>query len=361
MITAVNRRNENILYLLGWILIIGFIVLDVMRTRSYTSADLLTPRVISRLSKGLLPCIILFIFNNYLLIPRLLLRNRQALYLWAALGAIIATWLLQGALHQPPANCVKPPEFMRGHMRPMFIVPRFLDFIFDLLTVGINLAIALMFQRYNTRLEVERKLKAAAETRLTYLQAQINPHFYMNMLNNIHGMIEIDPDRAQEMVLDMSRLMRYVLYDCRHQRVSLGAELDFLNNYLGVMRIRYPQDKVSIRTEFPDREAAMTIEVPPLIFLVYIENAFKHGISYKHVSFVDISLQLQAGRLLFRCRNSVPPDAKNQKPGIGLQNAQQRLHLIYGDNYTLETEESADTYNVTLSLPDHENKDSDNR
>ena len=109
----------------------------------------------------------------------------------------------------------------------MLPLPLLLDFMYAIVVVGVNLAVALMFQRYYDKLERESLMKANAESQLANLKAQINPHFYMNMLNNIHGMIEIDPERAQSMVIDMSQLMRHMLYESsqHHLVVSLRGRV----------------------------------------------------------------------------------------------------------------------------------------
>ncbi len=353
-----NRRIETTVYILGWILIVGIMLLDMMRTRSYTETNLLTPELLTRLLAGVCPFIILFLVNNYLLIPRLLLRNRQVAYLIAALAAIAIVWGLQGTLHHPGHPHPGPPPFLECRPRPLFSFPRFLDFTYDLLIVGINLAIALMFRRYDERLELESRRKAAAENRLNYLKAQINPHFYMNMLNNIHGMIEINPPKAQEMVLDLSRLMRYLLYDSSRMMVPLEAELDFIRNYLRLMRIRYPENKLRITCELPETPLTSGVDVPPLLFLVYIENAFKHGVSYRRDSFIDISIRIRDNRVEFSCVNSFTPSASPHTPGIGLRNSAQRLRLIYGDDCALTTSCADDRYTVTLSIPSHEDSHS---
>ena len=206
-------------------------------------------------------------------------------------------------------------------------------------------------------------MKANAENRLAYLKAQINPHFYMNMLNNIHGMIEIDSERAQSMVLDMSSLMRYMLYDSSRASIRLSEEIAFLNNYLNLMRQRYPESKVKIARNFPTEEAAGSIMLPPLLFLVFIENAFKHGISYKTFSYIDVSIAIEGDRVEFVCLNSRHPETNNinENSGIGLRNIRQRLSLLYGEKANLSMENGEYEYQVRLSIPINHDKDIDNR
>ncbi|MDE6160691.1 MAG: sensor histidine kinase, partial [Muribaculaceae bacterium] len=247
------------------------------------------------------------------------------------------------------------------HMRPLLPMPLFLDFTYALLVVGCNLAIALMFQRFDDKLERESLMKTNAESRLAYLKAQINPHFYMNMLNNIHGMIEIDQEKAQSMVLDMSRLMRYTLYDSSRPLIPLAEEVEFLQNYLRLMRQRYPADRLTITSQFPLPGDMHGISVPPLLSLVFIENAFKHGVSYRELSFVSVSVEVSGSRVRFSCMNSNHPQSGNhtEREGIGLRNVGQRLALLYGEKAKLDISPTDTTYTVNLSIPAHEIKDSD--
>ncbi|MDE5693491.1 MAG: histidine kinase, partial [Duncaniella sp.] len=123
---------------------------------------------------------------------------------------------------------------------------------------------------------------------------------------------------------------------------------------------RYPSDKVAITSDFPDRLHTTGVMVPPLIFLVFIENAFKHGITYREESYVSISIRVADGNVEFHCLNSNHPSAAPHTPGIGLANVKQRLNLIYGSGHSLETIASDSSYNVNLIIPVHETPDSNN-
>lgn len=353
-------------------LVVLVYILDMLRANSVGDRPLLDGNTLLHMLERLLPFLALFAVHNWLLIPRLL-HNRWKSYLALTLLAIIAIWGVQFAaftfatagqhspgLHAAPEGPGFPPP-------PILPLPLLLDFAYDLLIVGVNVAIALVFRHFEDRLERESLLKANAENSLSYLKAQINPHFYMNMLNNIHGQIEIDPVRAQEMLIDMSRLMRYMLYDSSRDRVPLASELSFMANYLSLMRQRYPADRVSITSSFPDSARIAGIEVPPLLFLVFIENAFKHGISYRSMSYVSVSVSIEDSLILFSCMNSIHESVSASSPapgsahsGIGLRNVRERMRLIYGSDYTLEISQEPDRYIVQLSIPCNETTNSDN-
>lgn len=363
---ANNKRLETIIYAGLWLIAIVLFLLDIMRVRSYTELPLLDLNVVGRLFVTLLPFMLLFIVNNYLLIPRLLKRGNYAGYFISVLCVIAVVWLWQrlqffnmiaaDPQHQHPGPQHPGPQ-------PILPLPLFLDVIYDVLIVGFNLAISLLFQQFADRLKQESLMKENAENQLTYLRAQINPHFYMNMLNNIHGMIEIDPEKAQDMVIEMSSLMRYMLYESSRPRIALTAEIGFIKNYLAVMRVRYPKDSVSISVKLPEQSQIAGITLPPLLFLVFLENAFKHGISYTKSSFVSVRLAIEDGKIVFCCMNSIhraKEPSRHEGKGIGLENVKRRLDILYGDKYTLETEHTDAVYNVNLILPAYETKNTDN-
>lgn len=354
-LTNKNRRTETAVYVVLWLIAAGLYLLDTMQKRYRMSEPLFDFAAAADLVRTMAPFVVLFLINNYLLIPKLFLKNRWGGYFTAVVLIIAALSVYQYyefrfAFESRPHSRPAAPF---PHTPPLIPLPLLLEFVYSLLVVGCNLAVAMTFRYFEDRIETERLMKANAENQLAYLKAQINPHFYMNMLNNIHGMIEIDPERAQTMVLDMSSLMRYMLYDSSKPHIRLSDEITFLNNYLNLMRQRYPESKVRIERSFPSDESARTTQLPPLLFLVFIENAFKHGISYKSASYVEVSISIAEGYVEFVCLNSRHPEGKsvNERSGIGLRNIRQRLELLYGSTATLDIAETDTAYCVRLSLP----------
>ncbi len=360
-----GRKTENIVYLMVWLVVISIYLVNIIRERAELAAPLLDASTLVRIVNAIIPFLVLFSINNWILIPRLLLKNRVTSYLKFAGLLVLLMWGYQYInslqfLHSFPEDM--PPRPHMNHPHPLMPLPLLLDFMYTIIIVGGNMAVALLFQRFEDRLERESLMKSNAENELAYLKAQINPHFYMNMLNNIHGMIEIDPEKAQAMVIDMSQLMRYMLYDSSQTRIPLANEINFLHNYLRIMRRRYPEEKVRIWADFPEESKIRDIKIPPLLFLVFVENAFKHGISYRKESHVTVAVEVEDKKLLFRCINTrYPEEGETKREGIGLRNVSQRLKLIYGDCANLDIKETDEEYIVTLTIPVDENKDTDNR
>ena len=195
--------------------------------------------------------------------------------------------------------------------------------------------------------ELERQ---SLQAEMDYLKYQINPHFFMNTLNNIHAMIDIDSEAAKSTVIELSKMMRYVLYDSENAHTNLVQEVQFMENYISLMRIRYMSD-VDVHFDVQNPLPA-TAKVPPLLMIVFVENAFKHGVSYDEPSYVHIDLHCENGNAIFQVRNSRHKELKVQKGGIGLENVSKRLELLFGKSYKLDIDDSQELeYRVKLSIP----------
>ena len=203
-----------------------------------------------------------------------------------------------------------------------------------------------------TRDELQQQLDyERIQQQLAFLNYQINPHFLMNTLNNIHALIAIDPEQAQDSIVELSRLLRYVLYEGDHQFVPVQREVDFLGHYIRLMRIRFTED-VDVR--FDAQLSQPSAGIPPLVMATFVENAFKHGVSYVEPSFVHIRIRTEEGRLLLNCRNSKHAHGSSMAAGsggVGLRNARQRLNLLFPDNHKLEIVDGDDVYDACLDIP----------
>jgi len=224
---------------------------------------------------------------------------------------------------------------------------------FALAMLGANLGIMHYFKQRRREDELKELEHQKLQQELEYLKYQINPHFFMNTLNNIHALVDFDPEKAKSTIIELSRLMRYVLYDSSRPTVLLSKEISFLKQYIALMSLRYT-DRVAVEVSMP--EDVPGIEVPPLLFISFIENAFKHGVSYERNSFVSIKMQLEDGYLSFSCVNSNLPKemrkgTKDPHSGIGLENVKKRLKLIYDNDYFFMTTDKDITYEVLLKIP----------
>lgn len=244
----------------------------------------------------------------------------------------------------------KPLEYQPIDPLPMLGPGELVAFFGGLLLMGMNLGVKLYFMSQRDRERQKIIDQRNLEQQMEYLKYQVNPHFFMNTLNNIHALVDIDPERAKTTIVELSKMMRHILYEGSKKLIPLTREVEFLNLYVQLMRLRYTR-KVHINVDVPPQ--LPELKLPPLMLIIFVENAFKHGISYREESFIDIKLRVDDKRLLFSCCNSKPSQVQrtNEKGGMGLQNVRQRLELLYDDDYTLDINHGEKTYEVKLDIP----------
>lgn len=199
---------------------------------------------------------------------------------------------------------------------------------------------------------VRRQQEKEAELKL--LKAQLNPHFLFNTLNNLYGLSVIKSDKLPSLMLKLSDLLRYSLYETSAVLVPLEKEIKYLENYISLEKIRL-EDKTDINFEVSGNLSS--IKIAPMLFIVFVENAFKHlGVLSDGKSSVFVKITENNEELHFSCENTIDEtetqnhELEKGKSGIGLQNAKKRLSLLYADKYQLKTEKKSNTYAVNLKL-----------
>lgn len=376
-----QSRQENLAYGVAWSLLFATPLLSLyLRTSNDPYLEFNWDEVFfvwGRFSIFL----ILFLIHNFLLAPLLIHQNKRKLYA-SIMTALIAVFIVFQCTNRPnfgkregfrPHKMEQredfPPKFEefdgfhqrdprhegekmgRRHTPPLFVGEHdVLSIAVLLLMFGANLGTKYYFRSRRDQRKLEDLEKQNLEQQLEYLKYQINPHFFMNTLNNIHALVDIDPSKAQETIRELSKMMRFVLYEGDKSGVPLTKEFEFIRNYTKLMQLRY-SDKVKITIDVP--EEAPDVTIPPLMLISFIENAFKHGISYQHDSFIDIKLEIShsASNLLFTCRNSKAEKPNQEKGGVGLANVKKRLDLLYDKSYTLDIKDEPDIYIVELKIP----------
>lgn len=371
--TKMNYRKEHIIYTLMWIALYLSPLMGIYMRMSGNPHIVFSWDEIINAWEFNTVWIVLFAIHNFLLAPLLIIKRRTWLYTALAVVLLVATMFTLSAIRpshskKRPApqryeccehNCMnaemmaskqQPPPMREGGPLMMFGPGEVVAFFGGLLLMGMNLGVKLYFRSQEATKAITQIEKHALERQLQYLKYQVNPHFFMNTLNNIHALVDIDPERAKASIVELSKLMRYVLYEGNNRLTPLSREVQFLRNYVQLMSMRYTGN-VSICLDVP--EVLPDSMLPPLLLVIFVENAFKHGISYRTKSFVEISLQPHGDRLLFSCRNSRPEikHDENMKGGVGLSNVRRRLDLLFPGNYTLDIKEQEDTYTVHLDIP----------
>lgn len=334
------RIVEVLIHVIGWGIVFGFPFLMMSRSGfNITWMDYLRHGSIIPLS-----FLIVFYVNYYFLIPRYLFEGRIRQYL--LLNTVLILCIAAGAhlwqeyaFHNYVKDAVEKGGRRKGPPKWIFIMR---DVFSMILTVGLSAAIKMSgrwVQMDAARREAE---KSRTEAELKNLRNQLNPHFLLNTLNNIYALIAFDADKAQTAVQELSRLLRHVLYDNQQNFVTLDKEMDFIRNYIELMRIRLSSN-VTVETQFDIKLDSRT-EIAPLIFISLIENAFKHGISPTEPSFIRIHFSESPGEVRCEITNSYHPKNQADKSGsgIGLEQVQKRLELTYPGRYAWLQGESED-------------------
>ena len=382
-----QSRQENIAYLVVWGLLFAAPLLSLY-VRTVSDDDIaFNWTEVFFVWQRFAVFLFLFLLHNFLLAPLLVHQHRRLFYFSAVL-VVLVTFAVCQQVNRPDRDPrprmerrhfrpekfegETPPEFgpdefsrpdrdhrpdrgpraergPRPDMMPLFVAERdILPLLVLILMFGVNLGTKFYFRSRSDQRRLQDLEKQNLEQQLEYLKYQINPHFFMNTLNNIHALVDIDPAKAQETIVELSKMMRFVLYEGNKHGVPLTREFEFIRTYIHLMQLRYT-DKVTVTVDLPTEAPDKTI--PPLMLVSFIENAFKHGISYQHPSFIDLKIELTGDQLHFLCRNSKADMPNPEKGGVGLANVRQRLNLLYDHHYSLNINDADAIYTVDLTIP----------
>ena len=345
------RRNriENLVYLALWILIFTAPVMNMyVRVVNDDERQFRWSEIVD-MWKYTSMFLIVFVANNILLNEVFLRRRQIRRYLCLAVALLVAFTVWQSVslvLFHDTMSLVRGDVLPQLPGAPVDVVST----VVVVLLMGMNLGVKLYFKYERDSIEVQLAEKQSLEHQLAYLRYQVNPHFYMNTLNNIHALVDINPEKAKTTIVGLSKMMRYILYDANKSLVPLKKEVEFLRNYFRLMALRYT-DNVKTRLDVP--AVVPQCSIPPLLFIIFVENAFKHGISYSSArSFVTASISADDGRVVFLCSNSRHAvQRRSEKGGVGLVNVRKRLDLLYDGGYTLDIGGGVDTFDVRLEIP----------
>ena len=382
-----NFRKEHTIYTAIWAMLYASPVINIYTRMAGNPRITFSWTEILHAWEYTSTWLVMFAIHNFLLLPLLLRKRKTGTYLCLSF-LILLTGMFITYLNRPmhknqyktrmeaewkadslayervaavrlgdgrycsPQNPMrrKPLEYQPIDPLPMLGPGELVAFFGGLLLMGMNLGVKLYFMSQRDRERQKIIDQRNLEQQMEYLKYQVNPHFFMNTLNNIHALVDIDPERAKTTIVELSKMMRHILYEGSKKLIPLTREVEFLNLYVQLMRLRYTR-KVHINVDVPPQ--LPELKLPPLMLIIFVENAFKHGISYREESFIDIKLRVENKRLLFSCCNSKPTQVQrtNEKGGMGLQNVRQRLELLYDDDYTLDINDGEKTYEVKLDIP----------
>ena len=296
---------------------------------------------------NILPLLILYYVNYYVVIPKVLYKGEVKKFVLINIGGFLLYFVLHLLLSYFYRDPHVPFEFRHSFMYMVMSLPWSL--LICVMAVGFAMGLKLYELRNQQLIAEKERQNKQTEAELTWLKNQLNPHFLFNTLNNISCQIYTDPDEAQENLSRLSSLLRYALYETETEFVPIQGEIDFMNDYIALMKLRC-SEKTTVNVDF--RIGDSNIKILPLLYISLIENAFKHGISNNSESFIDICFEIKDNNLVFRVRNSNFPktDGKRSGSGIGIENLKRRLQLAYPGRYNLISELRGNEFFSELSI-----------
>ncbi|KUO60670.1 hypothetical protein APF79_02550 [bacterium BRH_c32] len=347
------RKIEYLVYVILWM-----IVFSVPYFNERTFDHINWGKLISSWTQ-LIGFFLLFCINVFFLVPRLLLKKKYLNYfIFSAISILltVAIKLILTTLEPIGAPMLVPPPDgfrVRGpiHSKPPFFMLIFDTLIICVLIIGASTTIGLIVKWLSEEKMRKSIEKEQLKTNLALLKNQVSPHFFMNTLNNIHSLIPIDTDKAQEAIERLSILMRYLLYDSAQNSIELKKEIEFIKSFISLMQLRY-SNELEILIELP--EHIPDIKIPPMLFISLIENAFKHGVNYPDKSYINLRIEIIENALNCEIKNSKHNTMIKNKEvysGIGLDNIKKSLQLLYEDNYELIILDKENEFEVNLKVP----------
>jgi hypothetical protein len=291
---------------------------------------------------------VVFGLNHWLMAPKLMLRAKYGLYMLCIAG-IIAVSSFSYYYYDNVLSASKAKFENTKSDKPTPIPPYAHLLMYSLLIVGVDSGLMFSKKWYENEEKQYILEKQNSEMQLEMLRYQVSPHFLMNTLNNIYALIDLDSYKAKEAVMKLSKLMRYMLYENENGKVLISKEFEFVQSYIDLMKLRFDKDMI-IDLKLP--EQCNNFEIPPLLFISFIENAFKHGCGNEQKCKIVISFSFEDKMLVFNCFNLRMNSKTNaDKGGLGIENTKNRLNMFYGDKYSLSISSPENFFDVTLKIP----------
>jgi two-component system, LytTR family, sensor kinase len=296
-----------------------------------------------------------FYLNANLLVPRLFTQKKFVAYFSVIIALLVCFSLLPEILRYFSLDPPRPPhpkwrEF--EHARPPhegFIIKRYS-------TVSMFLLVFLLSTLYRVAIEWFKLEKWNREiqaeklgTELSFLKAQINPHFLFNTLNSLYILSIKKSEKASEAILILSKIMRYVLTEAKNDKVDLDMEIDYIRQYIELQKLRLTDN---VHVDFTVLGTISGLKISPLLLIPFVENAFQYGISTHHSSPITIHLEVNRNMMLFVVENRKNnlTERTHKGNGIGIENTRRKLQLLYPDQYTMDVNDDGTTYRVKLTL-----------
>lgn len=281
-------------------------------------------------------------FNWFWLIPRFFLNQKYFYYFSVSILCFFGLAFIRYLIEQNLPSYIVSTVTTILPLRLIFIA-------FSFLSIWVLSSLFRLLEDRIKTMQLENELRTAQlNSELRFLKSQINPHFLFNTLNNVYSLAYLKSDLAAPMILKLSGMLRYMLYDCDAPKVAIQKEIEYLQDYVE-LQVLNPTDRPKVKFEISNQAPHLQIE--PMLFVNFIENAFKHGNLNHPRGFIKILLKIDPNELLFKVENSVGDStSKDKVGGLGLQNVRQRLSLIYPERHHLATEQNSSHFKISLLL-----------
>ncbi len=334
-------KNKWVYHTLFWILYYLFIC-----TAFYAGTNLHDISFYIQLSAFMPVSASLVYINIYILIPAYLYRRK---YFYYALTLILALFAMAYADQLIKNLYIHLGYKIYTYTSGLSFKSLFSEAVGLVYLAGFTTGIKLSKDWIENQQLMKEKEKHYLETELNFLKTQIHPHFFFNTLNNLYSLTLKKSDQAPEVVLKLSALMSYMLYESNAPKVSLNKEITYLQNYLDLEKLRFGQ-RLSVSFEIEGQ--IDEVNIPPMILILFVENSFKHGVKNNiNKIIIEIFLKVEGAYIFFGIKNPIGENASRENTGIGLKNAKRRLELLYADNYQLDISEKDNEFIVSLKMP----------
>jgi len=314
--------------------------LDNFMRHAAPPADMAANMFISSLAFNL--CLIAFFYiHTYLIFDRLVVKKKYVVYALVLVGSFMLIFFTSRIFKRSVFQSI---PFM---LRPVSFREFTRALTWYLLILFISLGVKLLMQLRQAEQRAREIENAQLRTELSFLHAQINPHFLFNSLNTIYSLALKKSDTAPTAVLKLSHLLRYMVDDANREQVSLEQEVNYLNNYIELQRLR-STDQLAVNFNVTGKISST--QIAPLLLLPFVENAFKYGISNNEPASIDILLERNTTALIFSVSNRKIELGESDSTGIGINNVKRRLELLYPGKHNLEIQDKPDSYSIKLII-----------
>ena len=292
-----------------------------------------------------------FYLNTEILLPKLLRAKGVIIYLLTLIGAIVfMLWIHEQVFHWAYTHFIHP-DSQQGGVSGGNRRGALMRMIFQLLFyAAIGTSYRLILDRMREDEQVKEQENEKLKSELSFLRSQISPHFMFNVLNSVVSLSRRKPEMVEPVVVKLSELMRYMIYETNDSIVPISKELVYLESYIDLQKIRFGDD---IKISFTHELGPISSHIEPMLLIPFVENAFKHGVGFIENPTIEIELKDSASALYFRVANkkgSAMNETKDESSGIGLANVKRRLELLYPTNHELEVIDSGSDFIITLTI-----------